>query len=124
MPKKILLVDDETDMIEIVSFRLKKAGYAVAVAETGTQALEKVRTELPDLILLDINLPDITGCEVCGRLKSDAVTKKIPVIFISASAENIKTIAEKCGADGFIIKPFEPQELYLKIEEHLKNGPK
>jgi CheY-like chemotaxis protein len=120
MPKKILLVDDETDIINIVSFRLKKAGYDVVVAETGTQALEKVRTELPDLILLDINLPEMTGYEVCTSLKSDAGTKKIPVIFISASSENIKKDTEKYGADGFIVKPFEPQELISKIGEYLK----
>lgn len=122
MPKKILVVDDEKDMINIVSFRLKKAGYDVMTAETGLQALEKVRAKMPDLILLDINLPGMTGYEVCGKLKSDAGTKNIPVIFISASDENIEKSAEEYGADGFIIKPFEPQELISKIAEYVKVG--
>src|SRR3989339_989274 len=117
MLNKILLVDDEADIINIVTFSLQKAGYSVLVAGTGIEALEKAVTELPDLILLDINLPQMTGYEVCSRLKSAEETKNIPVVFMSASTENIRENAMKYGADGFIIKPFEPGAFISKIEE-------
>jgi CheY-like chemotaxis protein len=122
MPKKILLVDDEADMVNVMSFRLKKAGYEVVTAETGAQALEKANTESPDLILLDINLPDIAGFEVCSRLKSGAATKQIPVIFVSASVDSVKSVTEKCGAQDFIVKPYEPQELISKIGSYLEGN--
>ncbi|OGS20906.1 MAG: hypothetical protein A3J83_00320 [Elusimicrobia bacterium RIFOXYA2_FULL_40_6] len=124
LSNKILLVDDEADIINIVSFRLKKAGYDVIVAATGIDALAKAITELPELILLDINLPQMSGYEVCSRLKSAEETKKIPVIFMSASAENISENTRKYGADGFIIKPFETESFISKISEYLGSSAK
>ncbi|MEI6631423.1 MAG: response regulator [bacterium] len=113
MPKKILVVDDEPDVLKVTGYRLKKAGYEVITASDGQMALEVARENKPDLILLDIRMPILDGPEVCLRIKDDESLKDIPVIFITASSGNIMN-KEKVGelkAQGFLTKPFEIQEL-------------
>ncbi len=88
----ILIVEDEPDIIELVNFRLRKAGHEIISASTGAEAIEMSQYKLPDLVLLDLSLPDIRGEEVCRKLKSDEKTKHIPVIFLTAS--NPKNAAE------------------------------
>lgn len=117
---KILVVDDEKDLLETVRFRLSHSGYSVVTAEDGAEALEKARTEKPDLIMLDLMLPKLDGYKVCSILKKDSQYSGIPVIIFSARAqeEDIR-LAKETGADEYVTKPFEPQELLGKIRDLL-----
>ncbi|HDP16406.1 MAG TPA: response regulator [Candidatus Omnitrophica bacterium] len=119
--KKILLVDDEEDIVHLVEFRLKAAGYEVISALDGQSGLDKARKENPDLIILDLMLPKIDGYKVCRMLKFDEKYKHIPVIMFTARAQdNDKKTGGEVGADAYVIKPFEPQALLGKIKELLK----
>jgi len=118
MPKKILIVDDEADVIKIVSFRLKRAGYEVTTASDGLSALDLIKNVSFDLVLLDVRMSGMDGYEVCRAMKSDEKLKDIPVIFITASAGiAITDKAKEYKADDYIIKPFEPEELLKKVEK-------
>ena len=116
--RKLLLVEDEEDLAAMVSFRLRAAGYEVAVAYDGEEALEKVKTERPDLIILDLMIPKIDGYQVCDRLKKDPAFSKIPILIFTAKAQQ-KDIerGKRAGADDYLIKPFQPQDLLEKIRE-------
>ena len=116
--KRILVVDDEPDIVNIVKKRLVDNGYDVIIAIDGQDALDKARKENPDLIVLDIMLPKMDGYKVCGLLKSDSRYNKIPIIMFSARAqeEDIK-MGDEVGAEAYITKPFEPQALLSKIRE-------
>lgn len=119
--KRILIVDDEPTIIEMVQIRLEVAGFDVLSAENGQEGLEKVRREKPDLVILDIMMPKMNGYQVCRELKKDEATKKIPVILFSAkSQESDKFWGEECGADAYILKPYEIEELLAKIHHLLK----
>ncbi|MCX5696987.1 MAG: response regulator [Candidatus Omnitrophica bacterium] len=119
--KRILLVDDEEDLVKTVAFRLEANGYEVTSAYNGMEAIDKVHKDNPDLVILDIMLPKIDGYKVCGLLKKDPRYKDIPIIMFSARAQesDIK-MGEEAGADAYITKPFEPQALLEKIRELLK----
>lgn len=119
--KKILVVDDERDLIETVTFRLQAFGYEVISAYDGQEGLDKARKEKPDLIILDLMLPKMDGYKTCRLLKSDGRYNKIPIILFTARAqESDKKMGVEVGADAYITKPFEPQVLLEKIEELLK----
>jgi len=121
MSRKILLVDDEKDLVDVVTMRLEANDYEVIVAYDGQEALDKAKNETPDLIILDLMLPKIDGYKVCRMLKFDKKYKKIPIILFSARAqEGDVKMGEDVGADAYITKPFEPQVLLDKIEELLK----
>ena len=119
--KKILLVDDEQDMVYAVSLRLEAAGFEVIAAYDGQEALNKARSEKPDLIILDVMLPKFDGYKVCRMLKFDEKYKDIPIILFTARAQkqDQKTGME-VGADAYIIKPFEPRALLEKVKELIK----
>ncbi|MBU2528968.1 response regulator [bacterium] len=116
---KVLIVDDEPDMLTVVSMRLKIWGYESVCAQSGTEALEKLKAEKPYLILLDLALPDMTGDEVCRRVKTSPVTSSVPVIIISAARERLIARAKSCGADDWILKPYEPSHLFEKLKPFL-----
>lgn len=120
--KKIFLVDDEKDMVEVVTSRLRSNNYDVITAYDGQEALNKAHKEKPDLIILDLMLPKMDGYKVCGLLKSDSRYAKIPIIVFTARAQesDIK-LAKEVGADAYITKPFESQALIAKIKELLKD---
>lgn len=121
MLKKILIVDDEVNIVKVLSSRLKFAGYDVEAAYDGQEALDKVEAEKPDLIILDLMLPKIEGYRVCRLLKFDKKYQKIPIIIFTARVEPYeKTLAESVGADAFINKPFDPDALMEKVGELLK----
>lgn len=118
---KILFVDDETDLVTVVTFRLKNAGYEVVTAYDGQEGLDKARSEKPDLIILDLMLPKVNGYKVCKTLKSEDKYKAIPIILFTARAqETDKKMGKEVRADAYIVKPFEPETLLAKIRELLK----
>ncbi len=120
MSKKILVVDDEPDILKIVGFRLKAAGYDVLTSDNGRDGLDMVYKEKPDLILLDLRLPIMDGYEVCTRIKSDNRLKDIPVILLTASSGSvIVDVTKKLKADDYILKPFDPKELIEKIKKFI-----
>ena len=121
MAKKILVVDDEPDMLDLSTVRLKKIGYEIIEAVDAEEAIDIIRKTPPDLILLDLLLPKMQGDELCKKLKSDDKYKNIPIILFTASAirpslpENIKAI----GADDCILKPFDRKELLEKVKKFI-----
>ncbi|MFA6543160.1 MAG: response regulator, partial [Limisphaerales bacterium] len=118
---KILVVDDEPDAVELVEFNLKKAGFEVLMAADGAEALKKARAALPDLIVLDVMLPEVDGLEVCKLLRRDAATAGIPVIMLTAKAAEIdRVLGLELGADDYVTKPFSPRELVLRIKGLLR----
>jgi len=118
--KKILVVEDEAELTGAIQIRLEQAGYEVLIAYDGQDALEKARTENPDLIVLDLMLPKIDGYKVCRMLKFDEKYKKIPVVMLTARAqEKDENLGYEVGADAFITKPFKYQVLLAKIAELL-----
>jgi len=120
---KILIVDDETNSIVTVQMQLEANGYEVVTAKDGEEGLEKVENEKPDLIVLDVMMPKIDGFEVCSTLKNDVRYNKIPIIFLSAMAQqNDFEMGKEVRADAYIAKPFETPVLITKIEELLKKS--
>lgn len=120
MTKKILVVDDEPDMVTMLKLRLEKDGYEVVTASTGEECLKAAKDENPDLVLLDILLPGMSGLEVSKRLKKDKITKNIPIIMVTALiGKDAEAKAMERGADYFISKPFDPEELSAKIKRVL-----
>lgn len=118
--KRILLVDDEADFVEVLKVRLENSNYEVIVAYDGEEGLEKAERDQPDLIILDIMLPKISGFDVCRKLKIDENFKNIPIIMLSAKFQpNDIKFGEAMGADAYITKPFEPRVLVDKMRELL-----
>jgi DNA-binding response OmpR family regulator len=123
MPK-ILVVDDEPDAIELIKFNLKGAGYEVVTAADGDEALKKARSLLPDLIVLDLMLPEVDGLEVCKTLRADSRLSATPIIMLTAKAAEIdRVLGLELGADDYVTKPFSPRELVLRIKRLLRTGP-
>ncbi len=118
---RILVVDDETDILNLLEYNLKKAGFRILLARDGPEAIESAKASRPDLVILDIMLPNMEGTEVLRRLKSLDSTKTIPVIMLTAKGEEIdKVIGFELGAEDYITKPFSPRELILRVKAVLK----
>jgi DNA-binding response OmpR family regulator len=122
--KKILIIDDEADVIDLVALPLRKAGgFAIATAEDGAEGLAKARAQLPALIVLDLMLPRMPGLEVCKILKTDPATAHIPIIMLTAKAEEVdRIVGLEFGADDYVTKPFSPREMLLRIKAILRRG--
>jgi len=119
--KRILVVDDEAELVKAVQIRLEHEGHEVLTAHDGQEGLEKARKEKPDLIILDLMLPKMDGYKVCGLLKADTRYSKIPIIMFTARAqESDVKMGKEVGANAYITKPFEHQVLLDKIAELLK----
>ena len=122
MPKKILLVDDDPDLVNAVSMILEAKKYKVAAAYGGVEGLAKAKTEKPDLIVLDVMMPDKDGYVVCKELKADPQLSQIPVLLLTAVVSHIPTtryshqMGLETEADDYIDKPVEPDELVKRIE--------
>ena len=113
---KILVVDDEIYIVHILDFSLGMEGYEVLTALDGEQALEKVRAEHPDLVVLDVMMPKLDGYETCRILKADETTRHIPIILLSAKGRNAdQKVGYDVGADDYITKPFSPRKLVDRI---------
>jgi two-component system phosphate regulon response regulator PhoB len=120
---RILVVDDEPEAVELVEFNLKQAGYAVTTAADGAEALKKARSQTPDLIVLDVMLPEMNGFEICKTLRLEPATVKVPIIMLTAKAAEIdRVLGLELGADDYLTKPFSPRELLLRIKKILSRG--
>jgi len=120
---KILIVDDESINVELMSRLMSRANYAVATAANGEAALQAVVRDKPDVILLDVNMPGLSGLEVCRALRSDAATAAIPVIMVTAKAEETdRIVGLELGADDYVAKPFSPQELVARIRALMRRS--
>jgi adenylate cyclase len=117
---RILVVDDTPQNARLLEAMLTPRGYAVVVAASGTEGLEKVKTERPDLVLLDVLMPDINGYEVCRRIRKDVETRLLPVVMLTSSGEPEKVQAIEAGADDFIIRPFQTLELLSRVKSLLR----
>ncbi len=119
--EKILVVDDEKDIVELLQYNLEKEGYKISAVFSGEQCLGNVKTELPDLILLDLMLPEIDGLDVCKFLKSNPQTSHIPIIMLTAKGEETDIVLGlELGADDYITKPFKVRELLARIKAVLR----
>ncbi len=120
---KILVVDDEPDALELVQFNLSAAGYRVTTASGGVEALRKVRSFAPDLVILDLMLPEIDGLEVCKVLRKNPETATLPIIMLTAKAAEIdRVLGLELGANDYVTKPFSPRELVLRVEKQLNRS--
>ena len=122
--KRILIVEDENDVVDLLTLNLRKAGgFLISKAGDGATGLTKARAEKPDFIILDLMLPKIPGLEVCKILKSEAATRHIPILMLTARAEEIdRVVGLECGADDYVTKPFSPREIVLRIKAILRRG--
>jgi len=119
----VLIIEDENDLAELVSFNLEKEGYRTITALDGASGLEAARSQQPDLILLDLMLPGMMGMEVCKILKKSEKTAHIPVIMLTAKGEEIdRVVGFEVGADDYVVKPFSTRELLLRIKAVLRRS--
>lgn len=121
LSKRILLVDDEPDIIELVSYNLVKEGFEISSASDGEHALNKIHKENFDLIILDLMLPRIHGMELCRILRNNQKTKNLPILMLTAKSEEVdKVLGLEMGADDYITKPFSPRELVARVKAILR----
>ncbi len=118
---KILIAEDERDIRDLITFTLTFGGYQVVAAANGEEALEKARVEIPDLILMDVRMPKMTGYEACQEMKKDDRIKHIPVVFLSAKGQDFEVATGlDVGAVEYILKPFSPDQLTARVKELLQ----
>ena len=117
---KILVVDDEPRNIRLMEAVLTSHGYAVTSASSGPEALERVKGDLPDLVLLDIQMPEMNGYDVCRRLRDDPATRFLPVVMVTSSDSEVRVSAIEVGADDFITKPLNQQELLARVRSLIR----
>lgn len=123
MKRYILVVEDEPDLADLVAFNLEQEGYEVGTAGSGATALSMARARTPDLVVLDVMLPDISGIEVCRQLRASKATREVPVIVLTAKDEEGDRVAGfEAGADDYVVKPFSPRELLLRIGAVLRRS--
>ena len=121
MPSKILIVEDDYNIVELLTYNLEQEGYDVHVALDGADALRCVAAAVPDLVILDLMLPELDGLEVCRLLKRNPQTAVIPVIMLTAKVEEIdRIVGLELGADDYIAKPFSPREVVLRVRAVLR----
>ena len=121
---KIVVIEDEPDIIEVVSYNLKREGYTVIPVKRGDEGLNAVRNESPHLVILDLMLPGLDGLSICQQMKSDPMVRDIPIIMVSAKGEESDVvIGLELGADDYLAKPFSPRELLARVKAVLRRGP-
>jgi two-component system, OmpR family, phosphate regulon response regulator PhoB len=119
----IIVVEDEADLQSLLEYNLKQAGYSVTLAGRGQDGIRFAQQHIPDLILLDLMLPDISGVDVCRTLKSQPATKAIPIIMVTARGEEIdRVVGFEIGADDYVVKPFSMRELMLRVSAMLRRN--
>jgi two-component system phosphate regulon response regulator PhoB len=117
------VVDDERDLVSLLDFNLRQAGFETTLAYAGEEALSAARRRPPDLVLLDLMLPDMSGTEVCRQLKSDPRTRHVPVVMLTAKGEEVdRVVGFELGADDYVTKPFSVRELVLRLKAVLRRA--
>lgn len=117
----ILIVDDEEDLRKVLDFNLRNHGYTTVLASNGKDAMRLAQENAPDLVLLDVMLPDMQGTDVCRALKTDATTREIPIVMVTAKGEEIdRVVGFELGVDDYVVKPFSVRELILRVRAVLK----
>ncbi len=121
MSKKILVVDDEENIVELVKFNLEQEGYQVTSAYTGKKALDLIKEDRFDLVILDLMLPEMDGFDICRKIRNKTGINRLPVIMLSAKSEEVdKVLGLEIGADDYITKPFSPRELLARVKAVLR----
>ncbi len=121
--EKIVVIEDEDDILEVIAYNLKREGYEVVTSTSGEDGLEKIEKSSPHLVVLDLMLPEIDGIELCRKLKSDPLTRAIPVIMVTAKGEESDVVLGLgVGADDYITKPFSPRELVARVKAVLRRS--
>jgi DNA-binding response OmpR family regulator len=117
----VLIVEDEPDIRRLVVLTLEREGFRCRAAATGTEALREVKAKVPDLVVLDLMLPEVDGLEVCRRLRADRVTSALPIIMLTAKADEVdRVVGLEMGADDYLVKPFSPRELAARVRALLR----
>ena len=125
MPEKILIVDDDLDTLRLVGLMLQHQGYRIIAANSGIQAIAMAQTDKPDLILLDIMMPEMDGYEVARKLRTDPATNNMPIIMFTAKTQvDDKVAGFEAGADDYLTKPTQPRELFAHVKAVLARGKK
>lgn len=121
MRQRIVLIEDEADIVEMVRYNFRKDGFAVDSYSRGREGLEALRRNPPDLLLLDIMLPDEDGLSICRRVRADERLKSLPVVFLTAKGEEVdRIVGLEIGADDYVVKPFSPRELVARVKAVLR----
>lgn len=121
MAQRVLIVEDEPDLLELVRFNLDQAGFKVEACESGEDALASLRRAPPDLLILDLMLPDVSGEDVCRAVRADPRFAQLPIIMLTAKAEEVdRVVGFELGADDYVTKPFSPRELVLRVRAVLR----
>jgi DNA-binding response OmpR family regulator len=119
--ERVLIVDDDPDILRLVTYNLNQAGFDTSSAATGRDALDSVHKNSPDLIILDVMLPDVDGLEVCRTLRTQENTRRIPILMLTARGEEIdRVVGFELGADDYVMKPFSTRELVLRVKSILR----
>jgi DNA-binding response OmpR family regulator len=123
MASRVLIVEDEPDIRDLLAFHLEREGYQVSRSKTGADALRQAVASPPDLVLLDLMLPEIDGLEVCRRLRRDPRTASLPIVMLTAKGEEIdRVLGLELGADDYIVKPFSPKEVVARVRAVLRRS--
>jgi two-component system phosphate regulon response regulator PhoB len=121
--ERVLIVDDDPDIVRLVRYNLSHSGYDVLSAGSGREALELVEKQPPDLVVLDVMLPDVDGLEVCRTLRQQSSSKRIPILMLTARGEEIdRVVGFELGVDDYVSKPFSPRELVLRVKSILRRS--
>lgn len=121
MPARILIVDDDLQTLKLIGLMLERRGHEIVAARDGGQALLKARTEAPDLIILDMMMPDMSGQEVCRQLRRDPATRDLPILMFTAKSEvSAKVQGFEAGADDYMTKPIHPNDLAARVDAALQ----
>ena len=121
--KKILLIEDDKDIVELVKYNLEKDGFNVAASADGASGLAQLRKSPPDLLLLDLMLPKVSGLEICKEVRKDVTLNRLPVLILTAKGEEAdRVVGLELGADDYVTKPFSPRELVARVKALLRRA--
>lgn len=123
MDADVLIVEDEPDIRRLIAFHLARDGFRCRAAVTGTEALRELKSAVPDLVVLDLMLPEMDGLEVCRRIRSDPASAAVPIIMLTAKADEVdRVVGLEMGADDYVVKPFSPKELVARARAVLRRS--
>src|SRR5579864_5686320 len=121
--QKVLSIEDDADIRELIKFNLEQEGYAVEEAATGAEGLDRIKRRQPDLVLLDLMLPGMPGLEICRVLRSAKETSTLPILIVTAKGTEVdKVLGLEMGADDYVVKPFSPRELVARVKALLRRA--